>query len=64
MNKIKLFEDLIGSLDLVSDSYILSFNSEKIYYKIIYNGKPKKLLTVIKNSGFEVVNDNRNWNIK
>jgi hypothetical protein len=64
MNKIKLFEDLIGSLDLVSDSYILSFNSEKIYYKIIYNGKPKKLLTVIENSGFEVVNDNRNWNIK
>jgi len=64
INKIKLFESLMNNLDLVSNFDILSFNNKKIYYKIIYNGTPKKLLTVIKNSGLEVENDNKNWNIK
>jgi len=64
IGKIKLFESLMNNLDLVSNFYILSFNNKKIYYKIIYNGTPKKLLTVIKNSGFEIESDNKNWNIK
>jgi len=64
IDKIKLFESLMNNLDLVSDFYILSFNNKKIYYKIIYNGTPKKLLAVFKNSGFEVKRDDKNWNIK
>ena len=64
IDKIKLFEGLINNLDLVSNFYILSFNNKKIYYKIIYNGTPKKLLAEIKNSGFEVESDKKNWNIK
>ena len=64
IDKIRLFENLINDLDLVSNFYILSFNNKKIYYKIIYNGAPKKLLMVIKNSGLQVENDNKNWNIK
>ena len=64
IGKIKLFESLMNNLDLVSNFYILSFNNKKIYYKIIYNSTPKKLLTVIKNSGFEIESDNKNWNIK
>ena len=64
INKIKLFENLVNNLDLVSDFYILSFNNKNIYYKIIYNGTPKKLLTSILESGFEIENDNKNWNIK
>ena len=64
IDKIKLFENLIKNLDLISNSYVLSFNSEKTYYKIIYNGAPGKLMNVIKNSGFEVENDNESWNIK
>ena len=63
-NKIKLFENLINNLDLISDFYILSFNNEKIFYKIIYNGAPTKLLMAIKKSGFKVENDNHSWNVK
>ena len=63
-SKIKSFENLINNLDLVSNFYILSFNSEKVYYKIIYNGAPQKLLTTIESSGLDVENDNENWNIK
>ena len=64
LDKTKLFENLINNLDLVSNFYILSFDNKKIFYKIIYNESPKKLLLVIKNSGFEVESDNKNWNIK
>jgi len=64
INKIELFEDLINDLDLVSNYYILSFNSKKIYYKVVYNGQPKKLLNEITNYGLEVENENNNWNIK
>jgi len=64
LRKIKLFENLIKNLDLISNSYVLTFNSEKTYYKIIYNGAPRKLINVIKNSGLEVENDNESWNIK
>jgi hypothetical protein len=63
-SKIQLFESLINSLDLISNFYILSFNNKKIYYRIVYNGPPKKLLTVIKSTGLKVENDNKNWNIK
>ena len=63
-DKIKIFENLINKVDLISNFYILSFNSKKTYYKIIYNGTPKKLLSLIENSGFEVENENENWNIK
>ena len=64
IDKIKLFESSMDNLDLVSSFYILSFNNKKIYYKTVYNGTPKQLLKAIKNSGFEVENDNKNWNIK
>ena len=64
IDKIKSFENLINNLDLVSNFYILSFNNKKIHYKVIYNGVPKKLLTIITNSGLQVENDNKNWNIK
>jgi hypothetical protein len=64
IDKIKSFENLINNLDLVSNFYILSFNNKKIHYKVIYNGAPKKLFTVITNSGLQVENDNKNWNIK
>ena len=63
-NGIKIDSGLINNLDLVSNFYILSFNSEKVYYKIIYNGAPQKLLTTIESSGLDVENDNKNWNIK
>ena len=64
IDKIQSFESLINNLDLVSDFYIISFNNKKIYYKIIYNGTPNKLLTLIENSNFKIENDNKNWNIK
>ena len=64
IDKIKSFENLINNLDLVSNFYILSFNNKKIHYKVIYNGVPKKLLTIITNSGLQVESDNKNWNIK
>ena len=63
-DKIILFEKLLNNLDLISYFYITSFNNKNIYYKIIYNGSPKKFLDEVENYGLSIVKDNKNWKIQ
>ena len=63
-DKIQLFENLIESLDLVSDFKVLSFSNEKIYYKIVYNGSPNKFFDEIKGSNLIIVKEDQVWKVK
>ncbi len=62
--KIKLFEDTLKSLDLVSDYRVILFDNKKIVYKIIYNGSPNKFLSTIKRNNLNIEKDELNWIIK
>ena len=62
--KIKLFENTLNNLDLVSNFYIVSFDSKNILYKIIYNGSPKKFLSEINEQNFDIKKENQIWRIK
>ena len=62
--KIQLFEKTLNDLDLVSNFYIISFDSENILYKVIYNGSPKKFLSEIKMQDFILEKENENWRIE
>ena len=44
VNKIENLENILSKMDLVSSYNILKFDSNYIYFKIIYNGSPKKFL--------------------
>ena len=44
VNKIENLENILSKMDLVSSYNILRFDSNNIYFKIIYNGSPKKFL--------------------
>jgi hypothetical protein len=62
--KIEELEQLFDSMDLISEYNILSFNSESIKYKIIYNGTPNVLLNDIKKNNFEFEMKNNIWILK
>ena len=63
-NKIKSFEKILEHLDLVSNYEVLSFNNENIFYKVIYNGPPNKLLDEIKETGLNLKKNNQTWKIQ
>ena len=62
--KIIELEQVLYSLDLVSDFSILNFNSEIIQYKITYNGTPNIFLNDIKKNKLELEMNDNIWIIK
>ena len=62
--KIMKLEKAFDSIDLISDFYILKFDSLNTQYRIIYNGSPKTFLNDMDNRNFEVVTKNNFWKIK
>ena len=63
-NQVKIFENTLRSLDLVSNFIVLSFNNKNISYKIIYNGSPDKFFNDLKSQGLDIERDNQIWTIK
>ncbi len=63
-NKIKILENNLNELDLVSSFEILKFNNENIYFKIIYNGSPDKFIDDMKTKNVEIKTQNSVWEIK
>ncbi len=61
---IKLFEKKLADLDFVSNYSVLSFNSNDILYKVIYNGHPNKFFNEIKSSSLTLEQSNQIWKIK
>ena len=62
--KIKKLEKILDQNDLVSNFYILKFNNENIFYRIIYNGSPKTFLKDFSNKNFNIFTENNVWTIK
>ena len=62
--KIKLFESILKDFDLVSDFVITSFNSQLIYYKIVYNGSPDKFFNEINSFGLSLERKDNSWMIQ
>ena len=62
--KIIRFEKVLGSLDLISDFYIIKFDNLNTQYKIIYNGSPNFFLNDMNNMGFDLVMKNNVWKVK
>jgi len=62
--KIIELEQVLFSLDLVSDFSILNFNSEIIQYKITYNGTPNIFLNDMRENNLELEMKNNMWILK
>ena len=62
--KILKLENALNNFDLISEFYILKFDSQSIQYKIIYNGSPKTFLNDMSDKDFEFVTENNIWRIK
>ena len=63
-NKIELFEKTLENLDLVSNFLVISFTSDNIIYKVIYNGAPDKFFKEIKDAGLNLERSNQILTIK
>jgi len=62
--KILNFEKTISELDLVFSYEISYFNSEIIYYKLIYNGSPNKFISDLKQKNIDVDLNKKIWKLK
>jgi len=62
--KITKLEQTLNNIDLVSSFNILSFNSESIQYKIIYNGTLNKFLNDMRRRKFNIEIQNNIWTIE
>ena len=50
-------------MDLVSSYNILKFDSNNIYFKIIYNGSPKKFLQEMSKNKVSVETQGQIWRV-
>ena len=62
--KIIELEQVLDSMDLVSDFSILNFNSESIQYKITFNGTPNIFLNDMREKNLELEIKNNIWTLK
>ncbi len=62
--KIRLFENTLEDLDLVSEFAVVSFNNENIFYKIVYNGSPNKFFEEVELKGLNIEKNNQIWEIQ
>jgi len=62
--KIIQLEEMFDTSDLISDFFILKFDSENIQYRVIYNGSPKKFLNTMNKNNFNLDVKNKIWIIR
>ena len=63
-SKIQELERVLREIDLISNFFILKFDSQSIYYKIIYNGSPKNFINDITSRNFDLKIENSIWTVK
>ena len=62
--KIIYLEEVLASIDLISNFYILKFNNKFTQYRIIYNGSPKTFFNDMSNRYFDLKMENNFWTVK
>ena len=60
-NKIRWVEDILNELDLISKFEISRFNSQNLYFKIIYNGSPDMFINDMNERGIKIKKQNQIW---
>ena len=63
-DKITELEKMLNENDLIPNFYILRFDSQNIYYKIIYNGSPSIFFNDMNKGNIKLVIENNIWIIK
>ncbi len=63
VDKIQNLENILSKMDLVSSYNILKFDSNNIYFKIIYNGSPKKFLQEMIKNKISIETQGRIWRV-
>ena len=61
---IQKLEVALNNMDLISDFYIINFNSQNTKYRIIYNGSPKTFFNNMSKRNFNLKMENNLWKIK
>ncbi len=62
--RILKLENILESIDHISEFYILKFDSQNIQYKIIYNGSPNFFLNDMNKQNFNLIMTDNVWTIK
>jgi len=62
--RITKLENVLSDIDLISNFYILKFNSENTQYKIIYNGSPKTFFNDMSKRNLDLILENNIWTVK
>jgi len=62
--KVLQLEKTFNNMDLISDFYVLKFDSETIQYRVVYNGSPKSFLNNMSKNNFDLVMENNTWTVK
>jgi hypothetical protein len=62
--KIKIFENTLTNLDLVSSFEISKFDNKNVYFKVIYNGSPNKFINDINETEMVIDTKNQIWEIQ
>ena len=62
--EILRLEEALNNIDLISNFYILKYNSKDTQYKIIYNGSPNFFLNDMSKNNFDLKMENNVWKIK
>ncbi|MDA9616150.1 hypothetical protein N9S20_02135 [Candidatus Pelagibacter sp.] len=62
--KIINLEKAFTNIDLISNFYIVKFNSQNTLYKIIYNGSPKIFFNEMGNRNFNLIMENNVWTVQ
>jgi len=63
VNKIENLENILSKMDLVSSYNILKFDSNNIFFKIIYNGSPKKFLQEMMKNEINIDTQRQIWRV-
>ena len=63
-DKINSFEKILNQIDLVSYVNVLKFDNQNIFYKIIYNGSPKKFLNDMESKEIKISTERQIWEVK
>ena len=62
--EILRLEEALNNIDLISNFYILKYNSKDTQYKIIYNGSPNLFFKDMSNRNFDLALKNNIWTIR
>ena len=62
--RIMYLEEVLASIDLISNFYILKFNNKFTQYRIIYNGSPKTFFNDMNSRYFDLLMENNVWTVK